>query len=221
MADSRAAGGLGQALGAYGGRLDSQPVYRIGDHVLLRSIFRRRVRWAWPHHFAGRHDSGRLAIYVQPGTRGKRMAPRGDGHDIAGWVRGDPPSDHIWHSAHVLRFMRPGDAHTVEIYWDTDWRLSGWYVNLQAPLQIHDDRFDTTDHALDIVVSPSGATQWKDEHDLAAVVELGGFDEELAEAIHSEGERVLAEQPWPTGWEEWRPPPEWGPLDLPEDWDVV
>jgi hypothetical protein len=39
--------------------------------------------------------------------------------------------------------------------------------------------------------------------------------------VRAEGERVIAERPWPTGWEDWRPPRDWTRLPLPEDWDVV
>jgi len=42
-----------------------------------------------------------------------------------------------------------------------------------------------------------------------------------AAEIRAEGARVIAERPWPAGWEGWRPPPEWAPLALPEDWHVV
>jgi hypothetical protein len=43
----------------------------------------------------------------------------------------------------------------------------------------------------------------------------------VTEAVRAEGERVIAEAPWPTGWEEWRPPATWTPLALPADWHVV
>jgi hypothetical protein len=42
-----------------------------------------------------------------------------------------------------------------------------------------------------------------------------------ADAAHAEAEHVLDEWPFPTGWEEWRPPPAWTPLQLPEGCDVV
>jgi vancomycin resistance protein YoaR len=32
---------------------------------------------------------------------------------------------------------------------------------------------------------------------------------------------VIAESPWPTGWDQWRPPAEWAPLPLPEDWHAA
>jgi len=81
--------------------------------------------------------------------------------------------------------------------------------------------FDTTDWALDIVVEPDGAWHWKDEDEFAEAIELGVFDMAAADAVRAEGERVVAERPWPTGWEDWRPPREWTPLSLPADWHVV
>ena len=80
---------------------------------------------------------------------------------------------------------------------------------------------EPTDQALDIVVSPSGEWRWKDEDELAEAVELGIWTEREAQEIRAEGERVIAASPWPTGWEDWRPPEHWGPLGLPRDWHVV
>jgi predicted RNA-binding protein associated with RNAse of E/G family len=107
------------------------------------------------------------------------------------------------------------------LFWSDDWRFLGWYVNLQAPVVIRGHRFDTTDWALDIWVEPDGGWEWKDEDHFARIVELGIIDDATAAALRAEGERVIAERPWPTGWEHWRPPPEWGPLVLPPDWDAV
>ena len=190
-----------------------------GTSVLLRSIFRGRVRWTFPHHYVGA-DGARAILYCQPGNHGKMVAPGGP-HDVEAWARGDPPRDHVWTRTHVLRFVRAGASHTVEIMWDERWRHLGWYVNLQAPLRIARTNFDTTDHALDVVVDPDGSWRWKDEDDLAAAVALGAFDDALAAEMRAEAERVIAARPWPTGWEDWRPPPDWGPLELPEGWDVV
>ena len=103
-----------------------------------------------------------------------------------------------------------------------EWRFLGWYVNLQAPLVIRGDRFDTTDWALDIMVDPDGSWRWKDEDEFVRAIELGVFaDTRAADAVRAEGERVIAERPWPTGWEDWRPPPEWTPLPLSDNWHVV
>jgi len=190
-----------------------------GDPVLLRSSYRRVVRWCWPHHYVGKWD-GRHGIYVQPGAHGKlvkRVAGKGY---LDYWVTDAPAFDFIWERTRVLRFMREGDAHTVELFWDPDWTFLGWYVNLQAPLVVAADKLDTTDWALDVWVEPNGEWQWKDEDDFARAQELGVLDAAAAAAVRAEGERVIAEQPWPTGWEDWRPPDDWEPLPLPPDWDV-
>jgi hypothetical protein len=186
----------------------------------LRSIYRDNVRWCWPHHYAGEWD-GRHGIYAQPGSRGKLMRRAIGKSYLDYWVTDGPAFDYVWDSSHVLRFMRAGDAHTVELFWGEDWTFRGWYVNLQAPLRIHGSFFDTTDFALDVTVDPSGAWAWKDEDDFERAIELGVLDDAAAAEVRAEGERVIAERPWPTGWENWRPPAEWQPLPLPEDWHVA
>ncbi|HEX4679318.1 MAG TPA: DUF402 domain-containing protein [Gaiellaceae bacterium] len=193
---------------------------RAGNPVLLRSIYRDNVRWCWPHHYAGEWN-GRHGIYVQPGSRGKLMKRVLGKSYLDSWVTDAPAFDHVWNRSHVLRFMRAGDAHTVELFWDEDWTFRGWYVNLQAPLRVHGSFFDTTDFALDVTVDPNGTWAWKDEDDFARAIELGVLDDAAAAEVRTEGERVIAERPWPTGWENWRPPAEWQPLPLPEDWHVV
>jgi hypothetical protein len=191
-----------------------------GDRVLLRSSYRGVVRWCWPHHYVGEWN-GRHGIYCQPGNSGKLIGRVDGKHQLEYWASGAPAFDHVWERCNVLRFMREGDGHTVEVYWDEQWELLGWYVNLQAPLVIRGDRFDTTDRALDVWVEPDGTWQWKDEDDFAESQALGIFDASTAAEVRAEGERVIADKPWPTGWEDWRPPPEWKPLPLPEDWHVV
>lgn len=94
-------------------------------------------------------------------------------------------------------------------------------MNLQAPLTVSGSRFDTMDWALDIVIAPDGTWRWKDEHHLAEAVTLGIFDEHGAAEVRAEARRVIAERPWPTGWEHWRPSERWTPLPLPDEWHVV
>lgn len=173
------------------------------------------------HRYVGEWD-GPVGIFCQPGNEGKaiRRDP-GDGY-LKRWITDAPPFDRTWQRTHVLRFMQEGSMHTVEVWWDAEWSFLGWYVNLQAPLVIQRNRFDTTDWALDIVVEPDGTWHWKDEDEFEEAIELGVFEDiAAAEAVRTEGERVVAEKPWPTGWEEWRPPATWAPLALPDDWHVV
>lgn len=112
----------------------------------------------------------------------EKVTRRGSGTYLKRWVTAAPPFDHAWHTAHVLRFMRPGEEHTVEVWWDVEWSFLGWYVNLQAPLVVRNDRFDTTDWVLDVVVDPDGTWRWKDEDEFAQAFELGVFESEAAAA---------------------------------------
>ena len=193
---------------------------RVGDAVLFRSIYRGNVRWCFPSRYVG-DWKGRHGLYCAPGSAGKTMTRNAEGRYLADWASGVPPVDAVWDKGHVLRFMRAGDAHTVEICWDHDWNLTSWYINLNSPIVVRGDRFDETDWALDVWVEPDGSWRWKDEDDFAQAQELGILDAAAAAAVRAEGERVIAERPWPTGWEDWRPPAEWEPLPLPEDWHVV
>jgi hypothetical protein len=190
-----------------------------GDVVLKRSIYRGNVRWTFPHRYVGEWGD-RIAIYCGPGNQGKAMRRGPDGY-LKRWATDAPPFDTEWEQTHVLRFEAPGARHSVEIYWTLEWEQLSWYVNLQTPTELRNGWIDTTDQALDIVVSPAGEWRWKDEDELAEAVELGIWSEREAEEIRAEGERVIDARPWPTGWEEWRPPEDWGPLGLPRDWHVV
>lgn len=193
---------------------------RPGDVVLLRSIYRGRVRWTFPHRLV-EDDGTRVVLYLGAGARGKWMRRSPGGEYLERWARGDDPYDKVWEGGTVLRLGRRDRPHSLDLYWDEDWQFRCWYVNLQAPLVDSALGFDTTDWALDVVVEPDGSWSWKDEDEFAEACRLGVFGADEAAAIRAEGERVVAERPWPTGWEDWRPPPAWTPAGLPEDWHVV
>lgn len=162
------------------------------------------------------------ALYVPPGTRGRR--PRRAFVDDPAQVqtlRWDLV-EHIWSGTHSLRLLRPGAAHCLYLFWrEDDWAFAGWYVNLQSPFVRSARGFDTRDHALDVVVDPDGAWRWKDEEHLELATRMGAFTREEAAEIRAEGERVIAEWPFPTGWESWRPDPAWSAPTLPDDWAAM
>ena len=200
------------------------PPLRPGDVVLWRSVFRGRVRWALPHVFVD-GDGGRVALYIPPGTRGRR--PRRAFVDYVEQLRMGEWSyrEHVWHSTHALRLTPFAAAYSIDLLWNADdWAFRGWYVNLQEPLRRSPLGFDTFDHALDLWFDASGDWRWKDEDDLARLVEIGVFAEAEAAAIRTEGERFLErrDELLPTGWETWRPDPSWPLPVLPDAWaDVV
>jgi hypothetical protein len=192
----------------------------VGDVVLYRNVFRGRVRSCCPCRYAGTW-AGRCGLFCQPGNHCRRRKSAEEESYARRLIADGPAFELVWSRTQRLRFVREGAGHTVELFWDEDWGFLGWYVNLQAPLVVRGDRFNTTDLELDIAVRPDGTWEWKDEGGFAEMQQLGILDADAAAAVRAEGERVVAERPWPTGWEEWRPPSHWEPLELPEDWDVL
>ena len=195
-------------------------MWSSGDGVLLRFIRFGQVRMAVPHILV-QDEPDLVVTYLPVGTPAKM--PVQAGRPIRGQADRDwELRDHVWDSVRELRLTRPRDRHSIEVLWDAasdDFR--GWYVNVEEPLARSPLGFDTDDLALDIRIEPDGSWAWKDEDELEALVEAGRFTRAQADEIRAEGERVLDEWPFPTGWEGWRPDPAWAIPRLPEGWDVV
>lgn len=120
----------------------------------------------------------------------------------------------------ILLFPR-GRAHSLWVL-RRDGELLGWYVNLEDPHVRDGGTLTTRDSILDLwVPADTGEEVWKDEDELEAAVGAGRLTAAEAAAARAEGERVVHERPWPTGWEDWRPPPNWTAPELPTGWDVA
>lgn len=128
------------------------------------------------------------------------------------------PLDSSWWGDGVLIIGRRGRAHAIWLFRSDD-DFAGWYVNLEDPWRPWRLGFDTEDHTLDLWIDADGSWRWKDEDELAVALDVGFYTAEEAQAFRAEGEAVLAEWPFPTGWEEWRPDPAWPLPALPPDWD--
>jgi hypothetical protein len=125
-----------------------------------------------------------------------------------------------WHGTELIQLFPKGRAHSLWVVRDAAHSLVGWYVNLEDPHVLAARTVSTQDHVLDIwVPAETGEPEWKDEDELAAALEVGRFTSDEADSIRAEGERVWAERPWPTGWEDWRPPAEWTRPELPDGWN--
>jgi hypothetical protein len=192
----------------------------------MRYLRGDRVAWVRPVTVV--EDANPLnVLYLRAGTPTKRPV-RLDGAEIP---RSTPyeerfglewrPGDGNWGANQTLLLTQPDRAHSVWLFWTVGWDFLGWYVNLQEPQTRTPIGFDTVDQVLDIWVQPDLSWEWKDEHELEASVRLGRFTPEDAAAIRAEGERVVAEWPFPTGWEDWRPDPAWTVPQLPDKWDHV
>jgi hypothetical protein len=119
---------------------------------------------------------------------------------------------------HSLVVFSPGARHSVWLMWNADWRFTHWYVNFERHLGRSSVGWDYVDDKLDLIVGADGSRRLKDEDELELAHEAGLLD---ADEVRSECERVLANPPWPTGWEDWRPDPGWPTPRFPAGWDAV
>ncbi len=94
-------------------------------------------------------------------------------------------------------------------------RFEHWYVNFEEYLGRSTVAWDSVDHKLDLIVRPDGSLRWKDEDELELAGSLGLVD---VAAVRRDAARAVAEPPWPTGWERYRPDPAWAPVELPLGW---
>jgi hypothetical protein len=191
-------------------------MWSSGEHVLVRNVLGRRVLSATPATVVETRPDV-VVTWIAPGT--PIVYPQGldDGRllPVDRWLI----ERRSWFGTGVLDLTPPGRAHMIRHFWHEDRSFRGWYVNLQAPLRPTAQGFDTTDHQLDLRIEPDGAVTWKDEDHLEQAVGYGMFSEDEAEAARAEARRVLAEWPFPTGWEAWRPDPAWPIPELPAGWD--
>ncbi|MGZ4438554.1 MAG: DUF402 domain-containing protein [Nocardioides sp.] len=132
-----------------------------------------------------------------------------------------------WHGHGKLMLHRPGDAYSVDLFWQgPERRFSGWYLNLQDPFRRHATGFDTLDHELDYWRTPDGAWFEKDRELFAQRVAEERYDARQAAAIEATGREVAAMLEagtpwWDESWAAWEPPEHWGPVAPPAGWDDV
>ena len=171
-----------------------------GEVVTWRETWRGETWGAYPVRVVEDGEAA-TAVYTAPGTR----------FSFPGWPYGPHPWEgRAWAGHGVLVLHRPGDAFAIWHFWkEPERRFAGWYVNLQEPWVRDGRAFETCDHELDLVVHVDGSWKWKDEEKMDDWVRRGRFTREEVAAIRREGERVVAEWPFPTGWEEWEPDPSW------------
>lgn len=185
---------------------------RPGDHVLVRQLFLGRI-WNAVPSVAVRDDEDIVATWLAPVPFRYAAGSLFDGWELR---ERRPTRRHG-----ILRLTRPGRSHSILLFRHDDGSLQGWYVNLEQPQRRTAFGFDLEDRLLDVFVEPSSKWRWLDEDELAEAVDRGLVSKHEADELRAEGERVLEEWPFPTGWEDWRPDPAWQLPALPEGWDVV
>jgi uncharacterized protein len=161
-----------------------------------------------------RDAAAELVLHIPPGTPTK--VPPGSGIPRDDWRL----EDKVWRRE-ALRVTRPGDAHSILLWWEGGRRLDEWYVNLERPLRRSSVGFDYLDLELDILCFPDGSWQLHDEDEFEEAQRVGVMSPEEAGAVRAEAERVVGAWPFPTGWEDFRADPAWPTPQLPDGWDVL
>jgi hypothetical protein len=115
----------------------------------------------------------------------------------------------------TLRVTRPGEPFSTLLFFDACGDFLSWYVNFERPLRRTAIGWDTLDWKLDLVALADGTTRLKDEDELDEAAAAGVVD---ANDVRALAERVAADPPWPTGWEDRPPAAALEPARLPRGW---
>jgi hypothetical protein len=200
-------------------------MWSSGDLVVLRyRSMDGRFRSGRPLRVI-EHGDEQLVAYLAEGTlvampvladgRGLRDVPLDER-----WLHPRATRIRPWHGTDLVLIFPRDRAYSLWLFREAG-TFRGWYVNLEDRHVFGERTIDTRDGVLDIwVPAETGAPQWKDEDELEAAAVQSRVTPEEARAIRAEGERVIAERPWPTGWEDFRPDPSWAIPALPDAWDA-
>jgi hypothetical protein len=189
---------------------------RPGDVVVRRDVWHGQPKVAWGGIVVA-DEPDLLALYMPEGSP-LRFAP-----DFFGaphpWSHKDR-----WHGHGVLQLQRPGEMHSVWVFWEgAERKLGAWYVNIQEPFRRSRLGFDTQDLELDIVVSPDGSWRYKDDERLEGWIERGRWTAAEVAEIRSEARRIgglleNGDRWWSEEWAAWRPDPTWPQPTVPDAW---
>ncbi len=182
-------------------------------------------------HFASpvtvvRDDASGLVAWLPVGTPVRRAA-RADGlgkrEDPGTLFTASLVEERGVHAVYdQLRIAPTGRPWSVWVFFASG-VFAGWYVNLERP-HVRDGRtVFTSDHVLDLVISPERAVVRKDEDELVLAVEQGVFTPAFAAAIAADCadvEAVVAAwgPPFCDGWERFRPDQAADPAPSAESW---
>jgi hypothetical protein len=195
--------------------------FQPGQVVTRRYLRGPWVTWVQPMRVISDDEHG-LLLWHSVGSDIARLVDA-DGntpHDVAVDRLRDPKLTlQSWTDYDILVLMRPDAAHAV--WWCfRQGAFAAWYVNLESPYVRRPDGVDTTDHVLDIVVTPDRQWEWKDADEFDE--HIGNplyFDGATAGTIRAEGHRLIkliegGEFPFVGTHTGFRPGPDWPTLRL-------
>jgi hypothetical protein len=190
-----------------------------GAHIVVRQLFRGRV-WNATPAIVVKDEPDEIAVWLPPNVSGKIA----DGQLFGDWTLVDVTWRDRPHG--ILRVSVPGEAHATLFLWQRDWRIDGWYVNLERPVRRTAVGFDVEDLLLDVWIGTDGSVRWLDRDEFDDARKRGVLTRRDADGVLREAEqaieRAVARQPPYDGeWERWRPPLDWQRPVLPTGWEIA
>ena len=198
-----------------------------GDHIVFRQLWTNEV-WAAIPATIIEDSSDLVSLYIAPGAIFAGPDCSRDEHLHVAASGAWDLKLYEWTGQHHVWSSLPGEAASVWTIWSApDWTHVGWKVNPELPPKRTTIGFDTTDHALDAVIS-ADLTSWqlKDEDELAVAIELGLFTAAEGERIRRvtqriAGECVTSRRRQLQAWAAWRPPSQWKLPVLQGNWEAA
>jgi hypothetical protein len=208
-------------------------VWAYGEKVLYRYGRAGEARFVRVGRVIADDDGG-LALWIGPGSpqieavpadgRGLRDRPVRERFEVPRVLR---PT--TWRGPGIVQYAPASGDWSLWWFFSAGGDFEGWYVNLEAaPVRWEADGLrgvDSSDHALDVVITPDRVASWKDEDEFAELTgRPGRWSTAQAAAIRRTGEEVIAlaaagEPPFDGRWTDYRPDPAWPPVTLPAGWD--
>ena len=124
-----------------------------------------------------------------------------------------------WEGPGVLRVIFSDTIYQVIHFWTSEGIFEGWYVNFEAPSRRIGNQILTFDWQLDLLITPDGTSEWKDEDEAAAAIDAGMLRPEELTASFLAGQQILDD--FETflsrvgDWREWSAPASWTAMPLP------
>jgi protein associated with RNAse G/E len=206
-------------------------IWKMGDIVVWRGIFRNRIWHAVPT-LAVRETSREIVKAILPGAK-----CRVEEHYIPGvkdtrrrWDFKDKDwilKEFTWQTNRVLMITEYDKYYSTLLFWNhARNEFLGYYVNFQLPFKRSHCGTDSLDLDLDIDIQPDLRFHWKDEDDYHKAIEQGVILPEWVQEIEKAKPEILERlerrrYPFDGSWLDWMPDPTWSSPTLPENWDKI
>lgn len=196
--------------------------FRPGQTVVVRGFGRADVSVGRALAGIAIEDLESGLVVFTPGETRYKDRFRGS-YEVGTPAREPGYLDRAWGGRHTVRVYLPGEPFSVWWFFSSGFEFLGWYGDLHTPFVRTPIGIDARDHCLDVVASPDRKWAWKDEADFARRLETGVDSERHQAEVRAAGRAFIerlgtGQPPFDRRWEDWRPPRDWAPRQLPGSW---